>query len=92
MSLARGTAPVFEDESEPAFVFPTSVLNLSNGDQLMNNGLPSSLNRDKLATLLNIACRSFSDALPKMSGSNRYVCVVIVLDFSPTYLATYISI
>lgn len=66
MSISRGKMHTVDEAQDPIFDFPQSLFKL---DGVSCNGIPQSLQRDKLANLLNIACRSFS----RMCCSNRYV-------------------
>lgn len=60
---------MIEEDEDPTFSFPASLFNLEGDRVSPQNGITQILQRDKLAHLLNIACRSFS----KMCCSNRYV-------------------
>lgn len=73
MSITRSTKPIIDEDGDPIFNLPPSMFTLPTGELISSSGLPQSLNRDKLAHLLNIACRSLS-AFSKMYSSNRYVC------------------
>ena len=67
MSIARGLTYTHED-NDPPILLPSGILNLSGGIQVDSAGLPDTFDRDKLANLFNIACRSISQL-------SKYHCI-----------------
>ncbi|KAK6620731.1 hypothetical protein RUM43_011026 [Polyplax serrata] len=70
MTISRSNVqmPVDDDDDDSYLNFSTSLFCFDGDEGPLQNGMVQVLQRDKLANLLNIACRSFS----KVCCGNRY--------------------